>query len=209
MRAKLILLTTLSVAMSGCATVDMTNMAGQATAPATAKTTQVNVVQRAASKLYAAFTSNGWVAKSSRKRVQSTADVLLKGLAPQTDLQKSGNYAVTAVSLTKLAADIRAAEHHVFQTTKAAEVYLAMAADDVNVRSELSSLEKALIAARQAELVFAAAIDTASTTSDGGETAATDFAEYQESVNKLRDVTDLYGDRVRQIRTRVSAATFG
>ena len=89
--------------------------------------------------------------------------------------------------------DIRIAAKHVEQTTKAAEVYLAMAPGEKSLRKELVSLEKALIASREASQVFEdALIKTV------GETSAMDFVSYKNSVNELRDVTNAFGDRVRE-----------
>lgn len=201
MKLKFALLTVACFSMSACATVDMTSMAGQ-TNGTKSTAVQTNVVQRAAKKLYAAFVTKGWAAKSSRKRVQSTANVLLKGLEPQTKAQQSGEYSNTVPSYTVLAADIRAADQYVSQTVKAAEVYLSISEGDVNMRSELSSLEKALIAARQAEIVFDSALVRLNRADDA------DFESFKTQVNMLREITDQYGDRVRGITTRVSAANF-
>lgn len=203
MRLRLLCMTVAAISLSACATVDMTNMTGTTSAVAAqSDATQGNVVKRAAKSLYAAFTTKGWAAKASRKRVQSTASVLLKGLEDQTEAQKSGSYLDTVPSYEMLSADIRAAEQHVYQTTKAAEVYLSMSGASANIRSELASLEKALIAARQAEIVFETALTTMSRSTDA------DFKSYCDKVDALRDVTDQYGDRVRGTATRVSALDF-
>lgn len=201
MKLKFALLTLVCFSLSACATVDITSMAGQSS-NVKSSASQTNVVQRAASKLYAAFVTKGWAAKASRKRVQSTANVLLKGLAPQTAEQQSGQYGDTVPSHAVLAADIRAADQYVYQTVKAAEVYLSMSEGGVNMRSELSSLEKALIAARQAEIVFDSVLVRLNRTDDA------DFETFKARVNALRSVTDQYGERVRSITTRVSAANF-
>jgi hypothetical protein len=85
------------------------------------------------------------------------------------------------------------ASTHVEQTTKAAEVYLAMAPAEKSLRKELISLEKALIASREASQVFEEAlIKTA------GDMNAMDYSAYNASVNELRDVTNAFGDRVRE-----------
>ncbi len=197
MKAKIALLTIVAVLATGCATVDLGSVGTSVSAAPTASKTKVNVVQRAASKLYAAFTTKGWVTKVSRKRVQSTASVLLRGLDSETPNGPLNAYAAKAGSLSDIRADIYSAQQHVDQTTKAAEVYLAMAFDNTNLREELASLQKALIASRQAELVFKSAFEakgmgTKSMDTDGA------LVAYSKTVDRLRDVTDIFGDRVRR-----------
>ena len=193
MGLRLTLITTVALSLSACATVDLTDV----TAPKVASSpsvADVNVVQRAASKLYAAFTNRGFVAKDSRKKMRSAAQVLLKGLEDKdTASSASKGYAALATDPMIVSADIRVAASHVEQTTKAAEVYLAMAPSERSLRKELVSLEKALIASREAAQVFEdALIKTA------GDTSSMDFRSYKQSVDALRDVTNAFGDRVRE-----------
>lgn len=190
-----------SLSMSACATVDLNDVA-TSNSPNAAKSVDVNVVQSAASKLYTAFSNRGFVAKDGRKKMRSAARVLLKGLEDKnvTTVSTEG-YASAAQSQVTVLADIRLASTHVEQTTKAAEVYLAMAPAEKSLRKELGSLEKALIASREASQVFEdALIKTA------GETNAMDFAAYKTSVNELRDVTNAFGDRVREAQMFKAAA---
>jgi len=193
MSLRLTLILTAAFTMSACATVDLTEV----TAPKTASTAQladVNVVQRAASKLYAAFTNRGFVAKDSRKKMRSAARILLKGLEDKGSASiESAGYSDLATHSMIVLSDIRIAASHVEQTTKAAEVYLAMAPGEKSLRKELVSLEKALIASREASQVFEDALIKTE-----GETTAMDFASYKRSVNELRDVTNAFGDRVRE-----------
>jgi len=116
MSLRLTLLLAASLSLSACATVDLNEMASPSATPA-AKTADVNVVQRAASKLYTAFANRGFVPKSSRKKMQSAARVLV--------------------------------------------------------------FEDALI-------------------KTSGEARAMDYKAYKTSVNELRDVTNAFGDRVRE-----------
>lgn len=193
MSLRLTLLLAASLSMSACATVDLNEVATSGS-PAAAKSVDVNVVQRAAAKLYAAFSSRGFVAKDGRKKMRSAARVLLKGLEDKnvTTVSTDG-YASSAQSKVTVLSDIRMASTHVEQTTKAAEVYLAMAPAEKSLRKELGSLEKALIASREASQVFEdALIKTA------GESTAMDYTVYKASVNELRDVTNAFGDRVRE-----------
>jgi len=197
MSLRLTLILTAALSLSACATVDLTEATASKTASA-ANVADVNVVQRAASKLYAAFTNRGFVAKDSRKKMQSAARVLLKGLEDKgSGSVESAGYAALATDSTVVLSDIRIAASHVEQTTKAAEVYLAMAPGERSLRKELVSLEKALISSREAAQVFEdALINTA------GETTALDFSSYTQSVNELRDVTNAFGDRVRESQMR-------
>lgn len=199
MKAKLALLSLIFVAASGCATVDLGSVSGTtAVAEKSVQENKDNVVKRAASKLYSAFTTNGWVANKKRKRVQSTASVLLRGLDTTSSASPLSAYNSASVSQNQIHIDILRAEGFVSQATKAAEVYLAMATRDTNLRNELSSLQDALIASREAELVFKSALTNK-------DVADPELVKYMRAVNKLRDVTDAYGDRVRSGTTLTSA----
>jgi len=199
MSFKLTLTQTLALAaclsMTACATVDL-NQAATKTPIAQSSVANANVVQRAASKLNAAFTQNGFVAKTSRKRVQSTASILLKGLqekevSPATET----GYTALATDASTVRADIQMASSHVNQTTKAAEVYLAMAPLDRSLRKELASLEKALLASREAGRVFEAALIKT------GSNSVPELATFNLSVDALRDVTNEFGIRVRDAQS--------
>lgn len=199
MGLRLTLILTAALSLSACATVDLTEVTAPR-AEASAKVADVNVVQRAASKLYAAFTNRGFVAKDSRKKMRSAARVLLKGLEDKSASSDTSSYASLATDPVLVLSDIRIASSHVEQTTKAAEVYLAMAPGEKSLRKELTSLEKALIASREASVVFEEALIKTS-----GEAKAMDFSSYRQSVNELRDVTNAFGDRVRESQiTRVA-----
>lgn len=188
MRHHVMCLTTILAASvaSGCATVDMTDMA----IPAASKTESVsekNIVQRAAAKLYNAFTNRGFVAKSSGKRVQSAASILLNGLEDRDLTETDTDYAGQGLPASVVEADIRYASRQVRQTTKAAEVFLEMADTDRNMRNELESLEQALLASREASDAF--------TKSLGGNNAS--VLELKTEIAALTRVTDRFGDRVR------------
>lgn len=201
MKAKFALIMVACVSVSGCATVDLANVGGTSSAQTASsnKAEKVNVVQLAASKLYAAFATEGWVANKNRKRVQSAASVLLRGLDSDSADGALTDYANSAASTRQIRSDILTAQQYVSQTTKAAEVYLAMAPDETNLREELASLQKALIASREAELVFKDVLDGANVSND------TLWKDYGLSVDALRDITDAFGDRVRSGRTMTSA----
>ena len=193
MSLRLTLILTAALSMSACATVDLTEVTAPK-AESTAKVADINVVHRAASKLYAAFTNRGFVAKDSRKKMRSAATVLLKGLEDKNASSVvSEGYVHKAADPVAILSDIRIAAGHVEQTTKAAEVFLVMAPGEKSLRKELVSLEKALIASREASQVFEDALIKTS-----GETTAMEFVSYERSVNELRDVTNAFGDRVRE-----------
>jgi len=193
MSLRLTLILTAALSMSACATVDLTEVTAPK-AESTAKVADINVVHRAASKLYAAFTNRGFVAKDSREKMRSAATVLLKGLEDKNASSVvSEGYVHKAADPVAILSDIRIAAGHVEQTTKAAEVFLVMAPGEKSLRKELVSLEKALIASREASQVFEDALIKTS-----GETTAMDFVSYERSVNELRDVTNAFGDRVRE-----------
>lgn len=173
--------------LPACTTVDLADMAKSPTTSVNRPSVQKNVVQRAADRLYAAFTQKGWSESESRNRMQSAARVLLKGLPEQTETE--GGYVTQVQNLNTVKADIVTASAHVEQTTKAAEVFLAMASDDTALKTELDYLERALLAAREAESTFTAAL-----TKFDAEVSVVPFTA---KIDSLRNVTNIFGDRVR------------
>jgi len=189
-KLRLFIATAAAISLSACATVDLTDTTAMSSSAKSAAVER-NIVQRAAAKLYAVFATKGWSTKSSKKRVQSAASILLKGLEP-TSAKSGSDYADQNKSVTVVLADMREPAQHVAQTTKAAEVYLSMAPAKVSLTEELSSLESALLMSRQAETVFAAALN------NGNEV---DLTAFRHAVDALRDVTNAFGDRVREDQT--------
>jgi len=204
MSLRLTLILTACFSMSACATVDLNDVATKNQVTRTSAV-DINVVQRAATKLYAAFSSRGFVAKDSRKRVQSAARILLKGLEEKDvrNTEAETSYMASAMDKLTVLSDIRLASNHVEQTTKAAEVYLVMVPVDKSVRKELASLEKALLASREASRVFEDALIKTS-----GDKTAVEFSAFETSVDELRNVTNAFGDRVRGAQTTQIAAIF-
>ena len=199
-------LTTLCIAclsLTACATVDLSEVATSNKA-SSAKVDNLNVVQRAAAKLHAAFSNRGFVAHTSRARVHSAANVLLKGLeAEALNEDVATGYVASLNDNAAILSDLRLAATHVEQTTKAAEVYLAIAPVDRSLRKELTSLERALLASREAEQLFEAGMEKT-----GGNVNALEFVSFKQSVNELRDVTDAFGHRVREERSTKELAAF-
>ena len=202
MSSKLILTLAACLSLGACATVDLNDVASSK-ASASSKIVDINVVQRAASKLYAAFTNRGFVASTSRKRVHSAAMVLLEGMDSEKLTKTDAGYVETATDSTVVLSDIRIATNHVEQTTKAAEVYLAIVPTERSLREELSSLEQALLASREAEQIFETALDKT-----GANKTSLDYVSYATAVDSLRDVTDAFGDRVRESQSDNAAAIF-
>lgn len=191
-----------STMISGCATVDMTGIAPQNTA-AISSDDSVNVVKRAATKLYTVFTNRGFVEKTSRNKMRSAAIMLLKGLQAKP-LDDHSNYIKNVGSIDGLKADIALALSHVEQTRSAAAIYLAMAPSETVLREELSSLEKALLAATQAKQSFMEAAEYY------GAEADSDFLmSYRDSLVGLRNVTNAFGERVRASVTTKEPAIIG
>jgi hypothetical protein len=173
------------MAATGCATVDMTEMAMPVSAKAEAPA-EKNIVLRAASKLYSAFRSKGFVAKTSRKKMQSAASILLNGLE-ERELTNDAAYADQGLGRSIVIADIAYATQHVVRTANAAEVYYELSENDRKLRKELGSLEEALLSSREAAASFKAVV--------GADSA--ELRTLNAEVDRLKRVTDNFGQRVR------------
>ena len=128
-KIRMITVTAVALIASGCATVDMTEMAS----PVAVKTeapAEKNIVLRAASKLYAAFRSKGFAAKTSRKRMQSAASILLNGLE-ERELTTETNYEAQGFPRDVVILDIAYAGEHVRRVANAAEIYFEMSEGNV------------------------------------------------------------------------------
>lgn len=186
-----------STGLSACTTVDLSQVAVQSE-PVEQIQAKQNVVQRAAMALTSKFRNNGWCSGGPQEKTQTATSVLLNGMDDQTG-NSSKKY--TLVKSEQLASDLAVANQHVVQTTKAAEVYLSMSGDS-SLDDELSLLETALLSAREAETRFKKAIDM-----DSDAMSRQNYETLQSSVNELKAVTDLYGDRIRSnIATKVVAS---
>ena len=191
MRLRLTIALISCVSLSACATIDLDQMATSKKSPVITGF-DTNVVQRATTKLFSAFSNKGLVAKDSQKRMQSAAQILLKGLEEKEVLIDQVSYSTNISDPLVLLADIKTASRHVEQTTKAAEVYLAMAPAEKSVRKELGSLERALLASRSAETIFEDSLQNL-----GQNSSTSEFVNYKQVVGELKYVTDAYGERVR------------
>lgn len=183
---RIIGLTAAAILATGCATVDMTEMTSPVVAKAEAPAER-NIVLRAASKLYSAFRSKGFVAKTSRKKMQSAASILLNGLE-ERELTSQVDYSAQNLPRAIVIEDIAYATQHVRQTANAAEIYFDMSEGKRKLREELGELEQALLSSREASATFEQVVG-----SDSLEIRNLDL-----EIDRLKTVTDNFGKRVRE-----------
>jgi len=192
----------ISTAMSGCATVDLNALAKPAEYKV-ASETEKNVVQRAAQSLNTVFRDRGFVASVSRKRLQSAASVLLNGLEDKQIIEAEDvGYVAMSKPADVVMSDIIFARSYVDRTVAAAEIYLEIAPAKRDLRDELSSLEKALLASTEAGNVFEQSLKGAALHEQGG----SELAIFEASVANLRNITDEFGIRVRERDTEKLAS---
>lgn len=194
MRFRILCMTAAAMLAAGCATVDMTEMARPVAAKSEAPA-EKNIVLRAASKLYAAFQSRGFVGKTSKKKMQSAASILLNGLE-ERDLTAENDYAAQGLPVSTVLADINYATQHVSRTANAAEVYFEMSEGRKKLRKELGSLEEALLSSRAASASFKKIVGA-----DSAELRVLDL-----EIDRLKRVTDNFGQRVRDMAAAEMAA---
>ncbi len=194
MRFRILCITAAAMLATGCATVDMTEMAVPVAAKSDAPA-EKNIVLRAASKLYAAFQSKGFVGKTSKKKMQSAASILLNGLE-ERELTQENTYAEQGRPYLVVLEDITYATQHVSRTANAAEVYFEMSEGRQKLRKELGSLEEALLASRAAATSFKAVVGADSS----------ELREFNSEVDRLKRVTDNFGQRVRDMAAAEMAA---
>lgn len=198
MRIRFILIATTALVCTGCATVDLQNMAGSSdVATTTQYESESNVVQRAVDKLRTTFASRGFGAKSSQRKMHAAADMLLNGLSARSVSASDEDYAAAEKTPAMIIEDIQIARGHVEQTTRAAEVYLEVAPNGRTFDDELESLEAALLASERAVTMF----DAALLSNDPVE-----LDSLRVSVDGLRVITDEFGARVRLSRSDNSDA---
>lgn len=182
---------------TGCATVDLQSMAGMERSTAAVSETDTNVVERAVAKLRAVFASRGFGEKSSQKKMQAAADVLMNGL--NASLSADPQYDDLPRLIAEVREDMRLATRHVEQTTRAAEIYLEVAPEDRLLDKELDSLQAALLASERASRGFSAALENYET---GSSQTNPDLIAFRTSVDALRESTDAFGARVRATRSQ-------
>ena len=182
--------------MGACTTVDLSQVAIEK--PQIAEKPVQNVVERSSISLTSLFRKKGWSNNGPAEKTNKATRVLLGGLDQNGTEQNS---LTIVMNRGQLEADIVEANAQILQTTKAAEVYLTISDETADLGTELSMLEKALLSARAAEDGFARAIDI-----NFSDKAKQDFAILSGSVDRLKDITDAYGNRIRaRIISRASA----
>jgi len=197
MRSRMFCLIAAAMLATGCATVDVTDIGSPAAAKVEAPA-EKNIVLRAASKLYAAFQSKGFVAKTSREKMQSAASILLNGLEERA-LTSETDYAAQNYSRDVVIEDISFAAQHVRQTANAAEIYFELSESRKKLREELGSLESALLSSHEASLSFEQVVGTENA----------EFQIFKSEVDRLKRVTDKFGQRVRERTVAEAAARRG
>lgn len=186
---------TMAALCSACTTVNLQSMAGPSGNDVVEIKSEANVVQRAVERLKAAFTSRGFGPKSSEKKMHAAADMLLNGMARHVSQSEDGGYSEQVRPVSVVLDDAHMANRHVEQTYRAAEVYLDVASDEEDLTEELQSLQAALIASDRAVILFDKALP---------DHAKTELSDLRISVDKLRLVTDRFGDRVRTMRLQAT-----
>lgn len=197
MRSRMFCLIAAAMLATGCATVDVTDIGSPAAAKVEAPA-EKNIVLRAASKLYAAFQSKGFVAKTSREKMQSAASILLNGLEERA-LTSETDYAAQNYSRDVVIEDISFAAQHVRQTANAAEIYFELSESRKKLREELGSLESALLSSHEASISFEQIVGTENA----------EFQIFKSEVDRLKRVTDKFGQRVRERTVAEAAARRG
>ena len=185
-RFRILAFTAAAIVATGCATVDMTEMASPVAAKSNVPA-EKNIVLRAASKLYAAFRTKGFVAKTSRKKMQSAASVLLNGLEDR-NLTSDVSYEARNLPRSVVITDITYAAEQVRRTANAAEIYFELSEGKRKLREELVELEQALLSSREASNAFQNVVGQ-----DNAEWRSLNF-----EVDRLKTITDSFGERVRE-----------
>lgn len=177
--------------LPACTTVEITN-AGQPAPIAHKYSKDSTLLKRTAARMTSLFETKGWCDVRDEQTHQTAAQILLEGLKSGDDLAvTTRDYASGYIAPSELLTDIKVASSHVEQTTVLARKVLTENLEDQTVSAELSALEKALIAARQAEDTFRSALEMHDMTSTSA------FNSYSENVDDLRAVTDAFGYRMR------------
>ena len=146
-----------------------------------------NIVLRAANKLYAAFHSKGFVAKTSRKKLQSAASILLNGLE-ERELTTEANYEAQNLPRDVVVNDVTFATEQIRRTANAAEIYFELSEGDRKLREELAGLEQALLSSREAAASFESVIGSHNI----------ELRVMNSEIDRLKNVTDKFGKRVRE-----------
>ncbi len=177
-------------ALSACTTVDFTQVAVDQK-QGIDKETEKNVVERSTYTLTSMFYDNGWCSSAPEIKPQATASFLFNGMNKGNDEQVLTSKPMT---ITQLQSDITKANNQIEQVTKAAEIYLVVADEIVELDIELLLLEAALRSSREAKSGFTQKINSLS---ENDQSIINGLDEISHSIEALKDVTNAYGVRTR------------
>ena len=177
--------------LSACSTVDLSQAALENKNATPFAMQKKNVVQRACHSMTLAFQAKGWNKKEHAQRTQIAASVLLNGI--KKDETKQSSNSEVYVNIRQFVKDIELAKKHIEQTTKAAEIFLTMADNTVQIDSELSLLETALLSAREAQNELRETLGRANTSE-----ARSQLVLLRAEIHKLKTITNAYGERMRR-----------
>lgn len=180
------------LSLGACATVDMTpEQSGQA--QISIDSTDRLALRRTAKTLTYDFAQNGWIEKADSKSTQSAGSILLSGIKSKISRPKTKDvYIANAKSADAVRYDINAAGKDIRALADLAVSVLAADPDASALRKDLRALETSLLATREAEMTFSAAL-----IARGVDDTAADMRELARAIDALKAVTDSLGDRQR------------
>lgn len=193
MISRYLLISTVALSCTACATVDLQSMGGSSETTTLSAKSEMNVIMSAVARLKAVFAERGFGTESSKRKVHAAAEMLMNGISSETAVEDENPYFREAKPVPVVLADADLAMRHVVQTRRAAEIYLDLVDPDEPVEKELESLQGALITSERALATFREALPQEN---------LSDLEPLEASVDGLRDITDQFGDRVRQSRLK-------
>ena len=198
MIARYIVIASVALSCSACATVDFQSMTGASETEVVQEKREINVVEGAVERLKSVFSARGFGAKTSKKKMHAAADMLLNGISSEALSKSEEQYSAVERPISVVLADADIAKRHIDQTTRAAEIYLELVDVDEPVDEELESLQTALLASEKAALSFRDSLPADS---------INELEPLNDSVDGLRHITDQFGDRVRLFHLQSKAAS--
>lgn len=183
------------LSLGACATVDMTpEQSGQV--QVTVDSADRLELRRSAKMLSYEFGQNGWIEKADAKSSQSAASILLSGIKAKIPAPKTKDiYVANAVSADSVRGDIYEAGRDIRALADLAVSVLAADPDASALRKDLRAMETALLAAREAEMTFSAALIARGVSDTSG-----DMRELSAAIEALKVVTDSLGERQRGVK---------
>lgn len=173
--------------LSACATVDMTAMTSLSSGDqAYSDTSKLSPVSDQAANMKTVFADRGWTGEENRNMFQSATRLLMKGRSADAEPVQTG---YVFKDIVKFEADLVSATRTVQQVNSVSLSFLEADAKDLGWVTEAKYLEKALIVGRKAEAGFSKV-----QAEDGNERTQALMAEFSQTVDALRDVTNTYGN---------------